>query len=57
MNVQPQQQPPLEQAVPIQAPLQQWEIEANALNLQGEHRLLHELLRGFHNLTESNALG
>jgi len=30
-------------------PLAQWKIEANALNLQGEHRLLHQLLHEFHN--------
>jgi len=29
-------------------PLPQWEVEANTLNLQGEHRLLYELLRDFH---------
>ena len=46
MDVQPQQQPAPAAAQP---PLQQWETEANTLNLQGEHRLLHELLRSFHN--------
>ena len=30
-------------------PLALWEIEANAMSLQREHRLLHELLRAFHN--------
>jgi len=29
-------------------PLPQWEVEANALNLQGGHRLLYELFRDFH---------
>jgi len=56
MNVQPA---PIAQAVPVAAavaaavpnqPLAQWEVEANALTLQGEHHLLHELLRNFHNL-------
>jgi len=51
MNVQPA---PIAQAVPVAAavaaavpnqPLAQWGVEVNALNLQGEHRLLHELLR------------
>jgi len=55
MNVQPA---PPAQAVPVAAAvaaaapnqsLPQWQIEANALNLQGEHRLLHQLLRRFHN--------
>ena len=41
MNVQPQQQP----APPA---LPQWVIDADTLNLQGEHRLLYELLRDFH---------
>jgi len=54
MNVPPQQQP----APPVAAaaaapkpnqPLALWEIEANAMSLQREHRLLHELLRAFHN--------
>ncbi len=30
-------------------PLVQWEIEANTLNLQGDQRLLYQLLREFHN--------
>ena len=47
MNVQPQQQPapPAAEAPP---PLPQWVSEADTLNLQGEHRLLYELLRDFH---------
>jgi len=59
MNIQPQQQPaPIAQAVLVAAAvaaavpnqsLAQWEVEANALNLQGERRLLLELLRNFHN--------
>jgi len=49
MNIRP---PPPAHAVPATAPpLPQWEIEANILNLQGEHRLLHQLLREFHNFT------
>ncbi len=50
MNVQPAQPAPPAQAKPVAAAssLPQWEIEANTLNLQGEHRLLHELLRDFH---------
>jgi len=52
MNVPPQQQPAPAVAAALAAPqpIQQlalWEIEANALNLQGEHRLLHQLLRDF----------
>jgi len=42
MNVQPQQQPAAPPALP------QWIIDADTLNLQGEHRLLYELLRDFH---------
>jgi len=41
MNV-PQQQPAPPVAAAVAAPqLALWEIKANALNLQGEHRLLH----------------
>jgi len=51
MNIQP----PPARAVPaaaVAAPLfAQWEIEANILNLQGEHRLLHQLLREFHSFS------
>jgi len=48
MNIQPvSPAPPAAVAPPPLLP--QWVIEANALNLQGEHRLLHELLRSFHN--------
>jgi len=54
MNIPPQQQPapPVAAAAAAPQPIQQlalWEIEANALNLQGEHRILHQLLRKFHN--------
>ena len=47
MNLQPQQQPapPAAEAPPA---LPQWVSEADSLNLQGEHRLLYELLREFH---------
>jgi len=56
MNVQPHQQP----APPVAAaaaapqqiqPLPLWETEANTLNLQGEHRLLHQFLREFHSFS------
>jgi len=44
---------PPAQAIPAATipnqPLPQWHIEANLLNLQGERRLLHQLLREFHN--------
>jgi len=44
---------PPAQAIPAATipnrPLPQWHIEANVLNLQGERRLLHQLLREFHN--------
>jgi len=51
MNIQPA--PPAQAklvaaAAEAASSLPQWEIEANTLNLQGEHRLLHELLRDFH---------
>ena len=50
----PAQPVPVAAAIQAAAPqpnqtLVQWEIEANTLNLQGEHRLLHQLLREFHN--------
>jgi len=50
MNIQPA---PPAQAIPAAAaqPLPLWEIEANTLNLQGEHRLLHQLLREFHSFS------
>jgi len=50
MNIQP---PPPTHAVPVAAApaLPQWKIEANILNLQGEHRLLHQLLREFHSFS------
>ena len=50
MNVQPQRQPapPAAEAPP---PLPQWVSEADTLNLQGEHRLLYELLREFHSFS------
>jgi len=50
MNIQPALPA---QAIPAvaAAPLAQWEIEANALDLQGEHRQLYQLLRGFHNFS------
>jgi len=56
MNVQPQQQPAPLVAAPAAAPQQiqplpLWEIEANALNLQGKCRILHQLLREFHNFS------
>ena len=38
MNVQPVPPAPPAAAPP---PLPQWEVEANTLNLQGEHRLLY----------------
>jgi len=46
MNIQ---QPPAAQAPPA---LPQWESEANALNLQGDHRRLYELLRDFHGFSQ-----
>ena len=56
MNIQPvPPAPPAAAAAAVAAAppplLPQWVIETNALNLQGEHRLLHELLRSFHNFT------
>ena len=35
-------------AIPIQPLLQTWEAEADVLNLQGDHRVLFSILRGFH---------
>ena len=48
MNIQPA---PPAQALHAAgaAPLAQWEIDANALHLQGEHRQLYQLLPEFHN--------
>jgi len=34
--------------IPIQPLLQTWEAEADAINLDGNHRLLFSILRGFH---------
>jgi len=51
MNIQPVPPAPPVAAAPPPPLLPQWVIEANALNLQGKHRLLHELLRSFHNFT------
>ena len=47
MDVETQQQPaPAEApAAPSPPPLPQWMIEADTLDLQGEHRQLHQLLR------------
>jgi len=50
----PAQPVPVAAAIPTAAPqpnqpLVQWEIETNTLNLQGKLRLLHQLLREFHN--------
>jgi len=58
MNIQ---QPPAAQAVAVQAPpaqppLPQWESEANALDLQGEHRRLYELLRDFHSFSREQCV-
>ena len=39
---------PPQLAFPIQPLLQTWETEADALNLQGDRRLLFRILRGFH---------
>jgi len=55
MNIPSQQQPapPVAAAAAAPQPIKQlvlWEIEANALKLQGEHRLLQQLLCDFHNL-------
>jgi len=52
------QQPP---AVPAQVPppqphLPTWEAEANALNLQGEHRRIYKLLRDFHGFNREQCL-
>ena len=56
MNVQPQQQPPIAQAIPAQAPLAQWETEADALGLQGGHRQLYKILRGHHNFNQQQCV-
>ena len=52
------QQPP---AVPAQVPppqphLPTWDAEANALNLQGEHRRIYKLLRDFHGFNQEQCL-
>ena len=54
MNIQqppaaPAQMPP---APPVIPNLPTWEIEANQLGLQGEHRRLYKLLRDFHGFTK-----
>ena len=50
MNIQPV--PPAPPAVATAPPpLPLWETEANTLNLQGQHRLLHQLLREFHSFS------
>ena len=53
MSAQPPtiQVPPVPPVPPIQPQLLQWEVEANALNLQGERRTLFRLLRGFHDFS------
>ena len=51
MNVQPQQQ-----ALPAQAPLAQWETEADVLGLQDEHRQLYKILRGHHNFNQQQCV-
>ncbi len=50
MNIQ---QPPAPPAIPIQPT---WEIEANQLQLQGEHHRLYKLLRDFHGFKKEQCL-
>ena len=49
MNIQPV--PPAPPAAAAPPPLPLWETEANTLDLQGQHRLLHQLLREFHSFS------
>jgi len=50
MNIQPV--PPAPPPAAAAPPLPQWVIEADTLGLQGEHRLLHQLLRKFHGFSK-----
>ena len=44
------------QVPPAQPQMPTWEAEANALNLQGEHRRLYKLLRDFHGFNREQCL-